>query len=57
MRMNTVKYIGTKIGHFTHTHKIAKLSDFTSKNVKLDDFTPHYIHTYIRYVMCIFILL
>ena len=40
MRSNTVKYVGTKIGHFTptHTHKIAKLSDFYSKNVKLDDF-------------------
>ncbi len=60
MRSNTAKYIGTKIGHFTpDTHKIAKHSDFYSKNVKLDDFypPPHCIHTYIRYVMCILTLL
>ena len=50
MRMNTVKYIGTKIGHFTHTHKIAKLSDFYSKNVKLDGFYP-LLHTHL-YSLC-----
>ena len=51
MRSNTAKYIGTKIGHFTpHTHKIAKLSDFYSKNVKLDDFYPP-LHTHL-YSLC-----
>ena len=48
MRSNTAKYIGTKMGHFTpYTHKIAKLSDFYSKNVKLDDFYP-LLHTHLN---------
>ncbi len=53
--MNTIKYIGTKIGHFTpYTHKIAKLSDFYSKNVKLDDFYPPTTYTLIFVMSCVF---
>ena len=40
MRTNTVKHVGTKIGHFT-PHKNVKLNDFTLKIVKTTlDITP-----------------
>jgi hypothetical protein len=41
-----------------HPHtKSPNLAIFIRKTSNLTIFTPHYIHTYIRYVMCIFILL